>query len=141
LFFDVLIQKNLVTILDSQSVQQTQRAECLRAGTDTYCYKFHFSNATVVKAIQKLGNYQSNKSELKKSYGNKFKLLGFVPVNDCKYATKVGPKVKGVIDCSHRHDPESSLHFDTPILHFKPLPYVFQFFLIPDSDDISMWIR
>ena len=64
-------------------------------------------------------------------FKSKFKLLVFVPVNDCKYATKVAEGVRGEHDFAHgdgRVDADGEiLCWSTPILYFRSLPYECQF--------------
>lgn len=67
-------------------------------------------------------------------YNDKFKLLIFVPVNDCKYATQVRKELRDMYDFAHFYDS------DTILLYFKPLPYRFQFNPLEAQGAVELYV-
>ncbi len=148
LFLDALIEKELVTVIDTQvgkrqsfagqdvsgkyadgSSAGRNRADFLKL--NTFPFSFEVKKSDLFDAIAKLKHFQPDKVDTFGYFKSKFKLLAFVPVNDCKYATKVAEGIRGKHDFPHfddRVDAEGqALFWSTPILYFRPLPYEFQF--------------
>ena len=60
-------------------------------------------------------------------YGDKFKMMVFVPVNTSPYATKIPMNLRKQYDFPPRH-----WRF-RPIHYFRPLPYVFELKRVSDG--------
>ena len=58
----------------------------------------------------------------------------FVPVNDCKYATKVPKEQREFYDFAHFMDGK------TIIQYFKPLPYRFQFKPLDEEGVVLLYV-
>jgi len=148
LFLDVLLERGLVTVIDTQVAKRGafagqdnlgKNADGTGAGQDkaaflklnTLPFTFAPQNSALYDAISKLKHFQADKVDTFGYFESKFKLLVFVPVNDCKYATKVAEGVKGAPDFAHfgeRLDAAGrDLSWSTPILYFRPLPYTLEF--------------
>jgi hypothetical protein len=127
LLLDVLEEAKLAAILDTKvakrEVVPPDQQDARRPGKGSHSYKYSFSlnNASLFKTIGGLKNFKVEMEMGRRYYNDKFKLLVFVPVNDCKYATKVPKELRDMYDFAHFYDS------DTILLHFKPLPYSFQF--------------
>jgi len=127
LLVDLLEEQKLATILDTKvakrEVVPPDQQDARRPGKGGHGFKYAFSldNRSLFKAIGGLKNFKVDMEMGRRSYNDKFKLLIFVPVNDCKYATKVPKELRDMYDFAHFYDS------DTILLYFKPLPYRFQF--------------
>ena len=58
----------------------------------------------------------------------------YVPVNDCKYATKTSKEQREFYDFAHFID------CDTIIQYLKPLPYRFQFKPLDDEGVVLLYV-
>ena len=127
LLLDVLEEEKLAAILDSKAAKREvvppDQQDARRPGKGGHNFKYSFSlnNASLFKTIGALKNFKVEVESGRRSYNDKFKLLIFVPVNDCKYATKVPKELRDMYDFAHFYDSQ------TILLYFKPLPYRFQF--------------
>ena len=137
-FLDLLVEKKLVVALDSQ-VAKLNRTSTLRypdvrgtprrAGADTladftFPFKFTFTYEKLFQSVQKLPNFDIKNVDTGGSstwFEDKFKLIVFVPVNDSAQANKVSAKLRETNDFANEMD------FETSLLYFRPLPYVFGF--------------
>jgi hypothetical protein len=127
LLLDVLEQDKLAAILETKVAKRltkTDEEQQLRKpgkGGHSYNYSFSLNNGSLFKTIGDLKNFKVEMESGRRHYNDKFKLLIFVPVNDCKYATKVSRELQDMYDFAHFYDS------DTILLYFRPLPYRFQF--------------
>src|SRR5262245_26504389 len=128
LLLDVLGEEKLVAILDTKVAKrevnkpdQEQQPRNPGKGGHSYKYSFSLDNGTLFKTISGLKNFKVEMESGRSEYNDKFKLLVFVPVNDCKYATKIPKELRDMYDFAHFYDS------NTILLYFKPLPYRFQF--------------
>lgn len=135
LLLDVFEEQKLVAVLDTKLARVEElrdepeaKGKRLLPGK-SFKFSFSFENAALFKTVKQLKNFdQENVTESDARYYNdKFKLLIFVPANDCKYATLVAPKLRDMYDFAHFYDME------TILLYFKPLPYRFQFKPLEDG--------
>ncbi|HET6975130.1 MAG TPA: hypothetical protein VFI24_02320 [Pyrinomonadaceae bacterium] len=137
-FLDVLVEKKLVVPLDSQVAKinrdvavryEDVRGNPRRVGAESivdfgFPFKFTFTNDTLFKSVQKLGNFRIESVDVAGSstwFEDKFKLMVLVPVNDSALATKVPAKLHEMYDFA------SLMNFETSLLYFRPLPYEFGF--------------
>jgi len=142
LFLDVLLDKGLVANVDSKvatrkgfagqdnlgkyadgSQAGRRREEFLKL--NSFEFSFSISYKDLFDDVSKLKNF-SQEDAAKDSFGiyaQRFKLLAFVPVNDCKYATKVREGIRGKYDFGL----DEYMNAKTPILYCRPLPYEFKF--------------
>jgi hypothetical protein len=133
---DVLIEKKLVAVLDSQVASRRKWVQDWDVYQDrgvsekdlriegrsslavkSFAYKFNVSNDKLFEAFSRLANVRSDgvdKVEDLVHYQDRLKLLAFVPLNDSKYATKVSPELRTISDILY-------------VLYFKPLPYELSF--------------
>ena len=143
LFLDVLLEERLVTIVESKvAIRQGfgaqdasgRYADGSKAGKDaakflklnTFAFSFTPTYKDLFNKISKLKNFVNEDPpdpDQSGIYERRFKLLAFVPVNDCKYATKVRDGIRGKNDFGLD---EYGLG-KTPILYCRPLPYEFTF--------------
>ena len=130
LFLDVLLEKKLVVTLDTKAAKRTSLARPQYRGkgsvaTSCYPFKFTFKNKALLAAVQKLGNFDRDHANVVANQPTWFldqvKLLIFVPVNDCKYATKISPKLRTTRDFTNRGS------LDMLLLYLRPLPYELDF--------------
>ena len=143
LFLDVLLERRLVTVLDTKvSKRSAAPAQDVtgkyRDGTDQSkdpllrnAMDFRFTvkkNALFQKASKLKGFDPKNFVQSDRKYFNDMlKFLVFVPVNDCRYSTKIEKKLQTTHDFAH-FDPSRKDDFrQTPKLYFKPLSWVLQF--------------
>ncbi len=59
---------------------------------------------------------------------DEFRVIAFIPVNECKYADKVSSENKTDYDFAYRSDA------DTLAQYFRPLPYIFQAKRLDDGE-------
>lgn len=141
LFLDVLLEKGLVANVDSKVAARRgfagqdnlgKYADGSKAGRsreeflklNAFAYTFAVSYKDLFDDVSKLKNF-SQEAAAKDSFGiyaQRFKLLAFVPVNDCKYATKVREGIRGKYDFGL----DEYMNAKTPILYCRPLPYEFE---------------
>ena len=128
LLLDVLEEEKLAAILDTKVAKREvmkpdEEQQPRKPGKEGHSYKYSFNlnNGSLFKTIGGLKNFKVEMEMGRRYYNDKFKLLIFVPVNDCKYATKVPKELRDMYDFAHFYDS------DTILLYFKPLPYRFQF--------------
>ena len=150
MLIDVLLEKKLIAILDSKVGDFSSKAAQDAIGSyglesddlhsvaslrlNTIPYKFTFSNKSLFEAASKLGNFDASKTLESSSlwFEDMFKLIAFVPVNDCKYADKITPERNQKYDFANLPSNkgisgDEFLCDRTPLLYFKSLPYEFQF--------------
>ncbi len=163
MLIDVLLEKKLITILDSKigkrarhSVQDDVVNDGVQSDDlhgkaslklNSYPFTFTFSYQAMVDAVRELGNFDEknviNGEHL--YFEDKFKLLVFVPVNDCKYATKVAPELneKSDVASSFSRDKDDDLFqkYSTPLLYFKPLSYEFEFKKLVAEDRYLIYVN
>ena len=148
MLLEVLSDKRLIAVLDSKVAERMSS----RHGTATctwgaFPFHFSFSNEDLFEAVSTLGNFDPQNVVHSDAvyFNDRFKLLVFVPVNDSKYADKVSAEVRGKGDFANWYadgvDPGNGLFCsETILLHFRPLPYNFQF--TKDSDgQLSLYIN
>ncbi|MCH8044488.1 MAG: hypothetical protein IID44_12285 [Planctomycetes bacterium] len=130
LFLDVLLEKKLVVPLESKAVKREASSRIGGRGKGSvaersFPYKFTFQNKALFAAMQKLGNFDKDHamvfSNQPTQFLNRLKLLVFIPLNDCRYANKVSPKLRRRYDFNNIGDP------DMLLLYLRPLPYEFEF--------------
>lgn len=130
LFLDVLLEQKLVVALDTAVAKRTSLVRPQYEGkgsvaTSCYPFKFTFKNKALLAAMQKLGNFDRDHVNIVGNQPTWFldqvKLLVFVPVNDCKYATKISPKLHKTRDFTNRGG------LDMLLLYLRPLPYELEF--------------
>jgi hypothetical protein len=137
---DVLVEKKLVTILESKAVKLkspdglTQKfpdvtgnpAQNSKSKIDHYTFPFQFTfkYQALFDARKQLGNFKkddANQLDNQIWYKSNIKLLVFVPVNDTKYSDKVSADIRD------KHDFAYSMNTETILLYFKPLSYEISF--------------
>jgi hypothetical protein len=128
LLLDVLEVEKLAAILDTKvakrevmKLDEEQQPRNPGQRGHTYKYSFNLNNGLLFKTIGGLKNIKVERESGRRYYTDKFKLLIFVPVNDCKYATKIPKELRNTYDFAHFYDS------DTILLYFKALPYRFEF--------------
>jgi|694.fasta_scaffold67726_2 hypothetical protein len=143
LFLDELLSERLVVQLETKMAPKAKTplvtsAQSGRALAGDYCYEFAFGfeHSKLFEAIGGLKNFdKSNYLDSDNRYFNdKFKLLVFVPVSDCKFATLVSKKQQEFYDFAHFMDSE------TAIQYFKPLPYRFQFKVLDKDGTVLLYV-
>jgi hypothetical protein len=163
MLLDVLLEKKLVAILDSKIGKRARPATQDDVGSygtesddrhgkaslrlNTYPFSFTFSNQAMFEAVSALGNFdEKNVIDGDHLYfEDKFKLLVFVPVNDCKYANKVSPELNQTSDVASTfsldEDDDLFLKYSTPLLYFKPLAYEFEFKKLEVDDRYMIYVN
>jgi hypothetical protein len=140
LFLDVLLEKRLVTILETKTAPRQgfagqdvtgKYSDGFKAGRDkadflklnTFDYSFELPYHDLFEKVATLKHFRPEEVPpgTLNFYKRKFKILAFAPVNDSKYASKVSKNIRGKPDFGLGHD------LSTPILYCRPLPYEFQF--------------
>ena len=156
MLIDVLLEKKLATILDTKIGKRARQGAQDVAGNydiesdalhgkeslklNSYPFTFNFSNKSLFEAVSQLGNFdEKNVIHGDNLYfEDKFKLMVFVPVNDCKYANKVAPELNKARDFASSFSLDDTddpfRTYSTPLLYFKPLLYEFEFKKL-DADD------
>jgi hypothetical protein len=136
LFLDVLLEKQLVVSIDTKIAPRSgfagqdvkgnyadgtkvgrEKTDFLRINTFEYSFSIPYDQ--LYEKVSSLKDFGSKKTRWG-MYESKFKILAFVPVNDCKYAKDVRDGVRGENDVGRHGNPL------TPILYCRPLPYEFQ---------------
>ena len=110
LLLDVLVERKLVTVLSSKvakskrepPVISTTSGRSVRAGR-CFEYAFSFDNSALFDSIGKLDHFDRTSfvDSDHRYYNDKFRLMIFVPVNDCKYAIDVPKKQREFYDFAH----------------------------------------
>lgn len=138
LFLDVLLEKGLVTTVGTKVAKRSgfagqdnvgKYADGSKVGRskddflklNSFSFAFSPSYADLFNKVSKLKNYR--KEDQSGFNGDKFKLLVYVPVNDCKYAAEVRDGIRGKNDFGLDEYGLGS----SPILYLRPLPYEFMF--------------
>ena len=143
LLLDELMQENVAVQLETKVAKKTETPLVISPksrrtiyGDNCYDLEFSFNNTKLFKEIGKLKNFDHSSfvNSDAKFYNDKFKLMIFVPVNDCKYATLIPEKQRKFYDFAHFMDSE------TIIQYFKPLPYRFQFKPLDDEDVVLLYV-
>jgi hypothetical protein len=143
MLLDVLREKRLIAVLDSK-VADRMVYHHGKATWPSNTFPFHFSlsNKDLFEAVNTLANFDpQNVVQSDAAYfRDRLKLLVFVPVNDSKYADKISPEIRAHGDFANWHsegtEPGDDVWFTkTILLHFRPLPYNFQF-----SKDSDGWV-
>ncbi len=142
LFLDVLLEKGLVTVIETKVAKRQGFAgqdnlgkyvDGSKAGRDkenflklnAFAFSFSPTYVGLFDKISKLKNFRNEDPppDTLGFYKRGFKMLVFVPVNDCKYASDVRDGIRGKNDFGLD---EYGLG-KTPVLYFRPLPYEFRF--------------
>jgi hypothetical protein len=143
LLLDVLVEEKLVVQLETKVAQKSEipliispKSGRTIGGGSCYEFDFSFNNSKLFETIGKLKNFDhmSFVASDHKYYNDKFKLMIFVPVNDCKYATRIPKEQRDFYDFAHFKDS------DTIIQYFKPLPYRFQFKPLDNEDVVLIYV-
>jgi hypothetical protein len=143
LFLDELLSERLVVQLETKVASKAKTPLVIspqsgRTLTGDYCYEFAFGfeHSKLFEAIGGLKNFdKSNYIDSDNRYFNdKFKLLVFVPVNDCKYSTLVSEKQRAFYDFAHFMDSK------TVIQYCRPLPYRFQFKVLDTDGTVLLYV-
>lgn len=143
LLLDFLVDEELATVLATTVTQQAKPPVLLHAkstrparGLGYFEFSFSFENKVLFRAARDLRNFDPERFALfdQKYYDDKLKLMVFVPVNDCRYATAIPRKLRESHDFAHFYDS------DTILQYFKPLPYRFQFKPLEPQGDVLMYI-
>ncbi|MEL6898287.1 MAG: hypothetical protein AAFP90_19490, partial [Planctomycetota bacterium] len=142
LFLDVLLKKGLVIPVETKVAKRRgfagqdnlgKYADGSKAGRNKAdflklnAFPFSFSPTYVelFNSVSKLKKFRNEDPppDTNGYYKRRFKMLAYVPVNDCRYATQVHADVRGKSDfgLDEYHGGK------TPILYCRPLPYEFQF--------------
>ena len=141
LFLDVLLEEGLVTILEAKVARRQgfagqdvsgKYADGSKAGQskenflklNTFAFSFGPKYVELFDKISRLKHFRNEDPPPKQIgiYKHHFKMLVFVPVNDCKYASQVEGGIRGKNDLGLNDD-----RLTTPILYCRPLPYEFRF--------------
>jgi hypothetical protein len=117
LFLDVLLEKGLVTILETKTAPRQgfagqdvtgkysdgskagrEKAEFLKL--NTFDYSFELPYRDLFEKVSKLKHFRAEEVPPGTLifYKRKFKILAFAPVNDSKYASKVSKNIRGKPD-------------------------------------------
>lgn len=143
LLLDVLVEEKLVTILETKVAEISEspivispRSGRTSRGDNCYDFEFSFDNGELFETIRKLKNFDETGfvRYANRCYNDKFKLMIFVPVNDCRYANKLPDEQRELPDFAHLID------LETIIQYFKPLPYRFQCTPLDDEDVVLLYI-
>ncbi len=143
LLLDVLIDEKLIAHLGTKvakesglPVMMNSKSNRTLRGGSCYDFEFSFNNKSLFETVGKLKNFDqaSFVESDHRYYNDKFKLLIFVPVNDCKYATEIPEEQRAFYDFAHFMDRE------TIIQYFKPLPYRFQFKPLDEEGVVLLYI-
>ena len=143
LLLEVLVEEKLVTILKTKVAKSAETPPRVsttsgRAVRGGFCfdYAFSFDDSALFKSIGALKHFDRNNfvESDHRYYNDKFKLMIFVPVNDCKYATEIPKKQREFYDFAHFIDRE------TIIQYFKPLPYRFQFKPLDEEGVVLVYV-
>lgn len=128
LILSVLEKKKLAKVLATQSAAgksgKTLNLKKQIRGGSVYHFEFSFENAKILEQLKQLANF--DETAVKSFPGDmlmfddKFKLLIFVPVNDCSLATLIPQKQRDFYDFAH------FMNTKTSIQYFKPLTQRFQ---------------
>lgn len=131
LFLDVLLEKKLVVELDSKTARKPdpdRPQDSGRLGDESsFPFEFKFPENQLIEVARRLPGFADGDAPFR--HGEDFRLLAFVPGNDCKYASKVTPeggRGAGDYGVAFDHRIESYAPggtFRTPILLLKVLPY------------------
>ncbi len=141
LFLDVLLDEGLVTILETKVAKRQgfagqdvsgKYADGSKAGKNkenfltlnTFAFSFSAKYVDLFDKISTLKHFRNEDPPPDQVgiYKHRFKMLVFVPVNDCKYASEVRDGIRGKNDLGLNDD-----RYTTPILYCRPLPYEFTF--------------
>ena len=143
LLLDVLVNEKLVALLETKVAKESEAPVVIspksgRASRGASCYDFEFSfnNNKLFETVGKLKSFDHTNfvESDHRYYNDKFKLMIFVPVNDCKYATRIPKKQREFYDFAHFMDR------DTIIQYFKPLPYRFQFKPLDEEGVVLLYV-
>ena len=130
---DVLLARKLVIVLETTVATRTDRvanaADPKTAGTGReFPFTCKFENALLFERVRALPGFDAKAPVRVRSvdsyqdwFQEDFKLMPFIPVNDCKYADKVKPENKTDYDFTY-----GEYRTDGNIAQYmRPLPYVF----------------
>ncbi len=142
LFLDVLLEKGLVTILEPKVAKRQgfagqdvsgKYADGSKSGRNSedflklnsFAFSFSPSYVDLFNKVSKLKHFRNEDPPPNQIgiYKHRFKMLVYVPVNDCKYATEVRDGIRGKNDFGLDEYGRGT----TPILYCRPLPYEFTF--------------
>lgn len=142
LLLDLLVDEKLVALLETKVAKESEAPIVISpksgravGGASYYDFEFSFDNGNLFKTIGQLKNFDHTSfvDFAHRLYNDKFKLMIFVPVNDCKYATEIPKEQRELYDFAHFLDRE------TVIQYFKPLPYRFQFKPLDDEGVVLLY--
>jgi hypothetical protein len=143
LLVDELIREDLVVQLETKTAKKLETPLVISPksrrtiyGGNCYDFEFSFDNSNLFKKISNLKNFDHSSfvDSDHRYYNDKFKLMIFVPVNDCKYATLIPEGQRKFYDFAHFGDDE------TIIQYFKPLPYRFQFKPLDKENVVLLYV-
>ncbi len=143
LLLDLLVDEKLVALLETKVAKESEspivispKSNRAVGGASYYDFEFSFDNGKLFKKLGKLKNFDPTSFVAfdHRYYNDKFKLMIFVPVNDCKYATEIPKAQRELHDFAHFMDGE------TIIQYFKPLPYRFQFKPLDEEGVVLLYI-
>lgn len=142
LFLEILFDRKLVSNVDSKVAKRSGFAGQDNLGKysdgstsgrtkesflklNTFAFSFSPTYAELFEAASKLAGFpaENEPSNPLGIYRQRIKLMVFVPVNDCRYSTKVRPEVRAKGDFGLNE----YIGGTKPILYFRPLPYEFVF--------------
>jgi hypothetical protein len=134
-FLDLLIEKKLVKVLQTKAtkVHPWNYKDQHDRRNHVYSFKFHFEHKALFETVESLVNFDSDNISVygtKKDitlYGDKFKMMVFVPVNTNPYATKIPMNLRKQYDFPPGHWRLRPIHY------FRPLPYVFELKRVSDG--------
>jgi len=139
LILAVLEKQKLATVLKS-SVAELDKSNAtadlkkLRGGYD-FDFEFSFEYSQLLEKHKLLASFDKESVDthptLGSTYGDKVKLIIYVPTNDSPLATLIPEKLRKFYDFAHPMNMETSIHY------FKPLPQSFQFREIKPGDVVA----
>lgn len=143
LLLEVLEEEKLVVQLETKVAKKSETPLVISpqsrrtiVGGNCYDFEFSFNNRMLFETMGKLKHFDPANfvQSDNKYYDDKFKLMIFVPVNDCKYSTKISQEQREFYDFAHFKDS------DTILQYFKPLPYRFQFKPLDGEDVVLIYV-
>jgi hypothetical protein len=140
LFLDVLLEKRLVTILETKVAEREGFAALDNARKyadgsglardkesflkiNTFAFSFSPTYHELFENVSQLKNFSNENPQRFGEFAGKFKMLVYVPVNSSKYASKVRGEIRSKGDLVVGN----YLLNKTVTLYCRPLPYEFVF--------------
>lgn len=128
LFLKKLVEDQIAVVLDSKTTKLQQSA----TGNSFFPFEFKFGSSKFSKSVQNnLARFDSNDfvdSGGRRYFRDRFKLLVFVPVNDCVLADKVEEKYRDYDFAKYdsSSDTDEYFYLRNAAAFLKTLPYSFQ---------------